>query len=197
MTKSKSSTSESESLAESGKPTGTFILKWLGILIGLAVVTMVVVGLFLPREWEVETSVEIDAEPEAVHALVGDLERWDEWMFPEPEGHEGAKVDVEGSGVGATVSWNDQGTRGTITFTKVDPERGVEWEGRIETDSVNNHGSIRYEPLDEGGVRVTLRDTGTLPPVIGGYAVPVMNAGLREHFSGALGRLEQLAEASP
>ena len=43
-------------------------------------------------------------------------------------------------------------------------------------------------------MRVTLTDTGTLPPVIGGYFVMAMNAGLGQHFEEALGRLERQVE---
>jgi hypothetical protein len=43
-------------------------------------------------------------------------------------------------------------------------------------------------------VRVSLSDKGTLPPVLGGYFVPVMNAALSQHFGAALGRLEAAVE---
>ena len=74
------------------------------------------------------------------------------------------------------------------------PDSGVAWEGMIETDEINNHGSIRYEALESGSVRVTLVDEGTLPPIVGGYFVPVMNAGLSQHFEAALARLELAVE---
>ena len=50
-------TAETETLAGSDKPTIKLILKWLAIVLLLASITMVVVGLLLPREWKVERSV--------------------------------------------------------------------------------------------------------------------------------------------
>ncbi|PRP92133.1 Polyketide cyclase / dehydrase and lipid transport [Enhygromyxa salina] len=184
-----------ESLAGSEAPSAKLMLKWVGIVLLLAAVTVVVVGVFLPREWHVEQSVDIEADVAQIHAQIADLERWDAWMFdPELEGAD-MLVEVEGSGVGATISWSGKGSTGAMTLVEADPATGIRWDGRVETDEINNHGSISYEPLDGGLVRVTLVDEGTLPPVLGGYFAPVMNSALSQHFEAALGRLELVAEA--
>ena len=190
---SETPTKTPESLAGSEAPTLGLILKWIGIVLALAAVTVVVVGLLLPREWEVEHSVEITGDIAEIHARVADAERWDEWMF-DPAGGGELELDAKGQGVGAEVRWTGEGSQGQITLLEADPAVGIAWEGRIETDEVNNHGRIRYEPLADGVVRVTLTDTGTLPPVFGGYFVPVMNSALSQHFSAALGRLEAAVE---
>ena len=185
---------ESESLRGSETPSFTFILKWLGIIFGLAVAALVGVGLLLPREWRVELSVEIEAEPAVIHALVEDATRWDEWMFDPDQDATNTQLEAEGRGVGASVRWTSEGSKGQMVLVEADPEVGIAWDGLIETDEINNHGTIRYEPLEGGRVRVTLIDEGTLPPIVGGYFVPVMNAGLTTHFDAALTRLEHVAE---
>jgi len=185
---------ETETLAGSDKPTVKLILKWLGIVLLLAVVTTVVVGLLLPREWSVETSVEIEGELASIHALVSDLEQWDRWMFDPEQDGAGMTLEAVGAGVGATIRWSGQGSQGAMTLVEADPASGIRWDGMIESDAVNNHGQIRYEPLDGGVVRVTLTDKGTLPPVLGGFFVPVMNSALSQHFGAALGRLEAVVE---
>lgn len=185
---------EHETLAGSGTPSVKLILKWLGIVLLLAVVTMVVVGLLLPREWRVEKSVEITGDVAEIHALVADAEQWNRWMFDPAQGGTGMTTETAGQGVGATVHWSGEGSNGTITIVDADPAKGIRWDGKIETDEINNHGEIRYEQLDGGVVRVTLIDTGTLPPVLGGYFVPVMNSALGQHFGAALGRLEAAVE---
>lgn len=184
-----------ETLAGSEAPTGKLLLKWLAIVLVLAAVTVVIVGLLLPREWSVEQSVEIDGEVAEIHALVADAEQWDRWMFDPAQDDAGITLETEGKGEGATIRWTGQGSKGALTFVESDLDRGIRWDGMIETDEVNNHGQIRYEPLDGGIVRVTLTDEGTLPPVFGGYFVPVMNSALSQHFGGALTRLEALVEA--
>ncbi|WP_165703826.1 SRPBCC family protein [Enhygromyxa salina] len=173
------------------------MLKWVGIVLVLAAVSVVVVGLFLPRQWHVERSVEIEAEVAQIHALVADVERWEAWMFDPAQAEAGMEVETQGDpgGVGSTVTWSGKGSNGAMTLVEVNPEQGVRWDGRIETDEINNHGSIRYEPLGNGRVRVTLIDEGTLPPVFGGYFAPVMNSALSQHFEAALGRLAVAAKA--
>jgi uncharacterized protein YndB with AHSA1/START domain len=185
---------EAETLAGSGTPSAKLIFKWLGIILLLAALTVVIIGLLLPREWKVEKSVEITGDVAEIHALVADAEQWDRWMF-EPAGDgTGLTTQTEGQGVGATVRWSGEGSKGEIVIVEADPRVGIRWDGKIETDEINNHGEIRYEQLDGGVVRVTLIDTGTLPPVLGGYFVPVMNSALGQHFGAALGRLEAAVE---
>ena len=185
---------ERETLAGSGKPSVKLILKWLGIVLLLAAMTVVVVGLLLPREWSVEKSVEITGDMAEIHALVSDAEQWDRWMFEPGDAGTGMTTQADGQGVGATINWSGEGSHGEIVLVESDPAKGIRWDGKIETDEVNNHGQIRYEQLDGGVVRVTLIDTGTLPPVFGGFFVPVMNSALGQHFAAALGRLEAVVE---
>jgi uncharacterized protein YndB with AHSA1/START domain len=185
---------EQETLAGSSKPTVKLLLKWIAIVLLLAAVTVVIVGLLLPREWSVEKSVEITGDMAEIHALVSDAEQWERWMFDPAHAGTGLTTETEGQGVGATVRWSGEGSNGEITIIAAEPNEGIRWDGKIEVDEVNNHGEIRYEQLDGGIVRVTLTDTGTLPPVIGGYFVPVMNSALAQHFAGALARLEGVVE---
>ena len=191
------SAASQETLAGNEPPSFKLMLKWVGIVMLLAALCLVVVGLLLPRQWHVEQSVEIEAEVAQIHALVSDVERWDAWMFDPSQAGADMNVELEPQpgGVGSTIAWSGKGSTGAMTLVEVDPGHGVRWDGRIETDEINNHGSISYEQLDGGVVRVTLVDEGTLPPVFGGYFVPVMNSALSQHFAGALGRLASVAQA--
>lgn len=191
------STTTKQSLAGDDKPTIGLMLKWVGIVLGLAAACVVVVGLLLPREWHVEQRVEIEADVAQIHALVGDVGRWDAWMFDPSQAGANMKVQTDGEpgAVGSTIAWSGDGSTGAMTFVEVDPNHGIRWDGRIESDEINNHGSISYEQLEGGSVRVTLVDDGTLPPVLGGYFVPFMNAALSQHFAGALARLDVAAKA--
>jgi len=186
---------ERESLRGSETPSAKLIFKWLGIVLGLSVVALILVGLALPRQWKVEVETTIEGEREQIHALVSDAERWHEWMFDPDEDEADMAVEASGAGVGATISWRGGGSTGEMTLVESDPATGVAWDGKIETDEINNHGTISYATLDDGRVRVTLVDEGTLPPIVGGYFVPIMNAGLGQHFEAALARLEHRVEA--
>jgi uncharacterized membrane protein len=185
---------EPETLAGSQRPTIGLLLKWLALVMALAAVTVVVVGLLLPREWEVEQSVEITGDLATIHALVEDAEQWDRWMFDPAADSAALTVEAQGRGVGGWIRWTGDGSHGEISLVESDPMSGIRWDGKIETDEINNHGRIRYEQLADGVVRVTLTDTGTLPPVFGGFFVPIMNSALDQHFHAALGRLEAVVE---
>lgn len=171
------------------------ILKWLGVLLLGTAALVAIVGLFLPRDWHVERSVTITGSREQIHALVADVEQWQRWMFDTASLPAETQITTEGEGIGASIGWSGPGGRGRMTITEADLQTGIRWDGRIETDDVNNHGKIEYEDLGDGQIEVTLTDEGTLPPVIGGYFVFVMNQALGTHFEGALGRLEQAVEA--
>jgi hypothetical protein len=99
---SRAATPTSPTLAGTDAPTVGLILKWIAIVLGLAALTVVVVGLLLPREWEVEHSVEITGDVAEIHALVSDAERWDTWMFDssDPSNAAGSEPADRGQGVG-------------------------------------------------------------------------------------------------
>jgi len=53
-------------------------------LLGL-LVPITIVGMLLPTDYSIACRVTIEATPAQVHALDGDLKRWEEWA-PWPEG---------------------------------------------------------------------------------------------------------------
>ena len=183
-----------ETLAGDEAPSAALMLKWIGIVLGLAALCVVVVGLLLPREWHVGASVDIDAPLEDIHGLVADVERWDEWMFDPAVSPQDMRVLADP--IKSLVEWEGQGSKGAIWIVEADPRAGVRWDGKIDADKANNRGRIEYAVLDDGRVRVTLIDEGTLPQVFGGYFVPVMNSALSQHFSAALERLAVAAEGA-
>lgn len=172
-------------------------LKRLGLgLVGLGVV-LTVVGLFLPRQWKVERSIVINASPEHIHPLVEDLKAWQSWaawtqdMDPEVKNEYGGPS----SGVGAWWAW--QGPRmglGKMTITKSDVDSGVWVDEMIETrEEVNAHGSLTWTQ-EGGGTKVTWVDSGTLPPIMGGYFVGMINDMLGDNFQQGLKHLKAEAE---
>ena len=75
--------------------------------IGGFVVLLILIGLALPQHARVVATLEIDARPATVFALVNDFDRvvlWSPWLATDPN----ARVEISGaeSGVGATMSWD-------------------------------------------------------------------------------------------
>lgn len=173
------------------------VLKIGGLgLVGLVAV-LVVVGLFLPRQWHVEQTVVINAKPEHIHPLVDDLKEWQSWaawtkaMDPEVK----YEYSAQSAGVGAWWSWaGPKMGRGKLTITKSDVATGVWVDEMIETDKeVNAKGSLTWTAEGEG-TKVKWVDEGTLPPVIGGYFVGMIEKMLAGNFQTGLQNLKAVAE---
>jgi hypothetical protein len=174
------------------------ILKFIGIGVAALIALAVGIGLTLPREWHVERSVTIQAKPEQVHALVADLKAWPSWTVWDKNMDPDVKHEFGGpeQGVGAWWSWN--GPRmghGKMTITRSDVASGVWIDEMIETDKeVNAHGSITWTAVEGGALKVSWKDDGTLPPVIGGYAKGMIEEMLGSHFQKGLEHLKAEAE---
>jgi len=173
------------------------VLKIAGLGLVALVAVLVVVGIFLPRKWRVEQEVLINAAPEHIHPLVNDLKEWQSWaawnkaMDPEVKWEYGGPA----SGEGAWWSWaGPKMGHGKMTITQSELGSGVWVDEMIETDKeVNAKGSLTWIS-EGGGTKVTWVDEGTLPPVIGGYAVGMIEKMLADNFQMGLKNLKAAAE---
>ena len=96
------------------------IVKWLAIIIVVLVVVFILIGFVLPKNYNVERSVVIRAEPAAIHTLVGELRAWDRWTpWQEADPTIVTTFGETTAGVGAS---------GELTFTQCSPETGVVYD---------------------------------------------------------------------
>ena len=85
-------------------------------------------------------------------------------------------------------------SRVRIDYTEGDPKTGLAYEGRIEQDEVNAHGTIAFEPV-EGGTKVTWTDTGDTTLAMGGGLAPLLiEPMMTDAFHGFLESLEEVVE---
>ena len=54
-------------------------IRRIGVLLVSAIIVFVVGGMVLPTKYSLSRAIEIQAKPEAIHAYVGDLKKWDVW----------------------------------------------------------------------------------------------------------------------
>ena len=181
------------------------VLKWLAIVTGVLVLLCCGVVLLLPKDWNVETSVVIDAPPEKVYPFVAQPRKWvmviDRFAQTQPD-YEATTFNYtfgdipEGPGAW-WVSESDGPTMKSkvrIEFTKGGPEEGLWYEGMIESDEVNSHGSVLFEQV-EGGTKVTWSDTGTVSLGMGGgLAAMAIGPMLEPFFGGTLQELKTVVE---
>jgi len=173
------------------------VLKIVGLGFVALIAVLLAVGLFLPRQWHVEQVVLVNAGPEHIYPLVNDLKQWPSWAAWNKEMDPVVKWEYSGpaTGVGASWAWDGpQMGHGRMTITKSEPGSGVWVDEMIETDDeVNAKGSITWT-IEGGGTKVTWVDEGTLPPVIGGYFVGMIENMLSNHFQTGLKNLKAAAE---
>ncbi|MGI9222383.1 MAG: SRPBCC family protein [Woeseiaceae bacterium] len=170
----------------------------LMIAIGGFVVLLVLIGLTLPQHARVVASIEIDARPATVFALVNDFDRvvlWSPWLETDPN----ARVEISGddSGVGAKMSWD-----GLVIG------RGSQV---IATSEPFNHIGTLINPGESAAARswFDFSDTGTSTVVdwtfetdygynlVGRYTALLLNGVIRRDYEHGLQRLAELAESLP
>lgn len=171
----------------------------LGSLLAVAFL-IVGIGALLPRDWYVQETILINAPASAVHAWVGDLERWPKWaQWNQPQLWPQNRVSQPSTGPGATLHWSaparggGEPAVGEVRIVRSDLTSGVWFENRTPSSELSE-ASVRYQERPSVTL-VTWEDRGRLPPVIGGLFLDLFQQRLRSHMSGGLERLKDLVEA--
>lgn len=169
-----------------------FMKKFLLVLLVLIVIAAVV-GFFLPHAYSVEESINIQAKPSAIHTLVGDLKRWDDWtpwkdLDPSVQVTFGEKT----KGVGASQTWMGKDGNGSLTFTRSDEKSGIEYD--MMFDKTPARSGVRYDQKGDT-TTVTWWLKGDMDmPVIGGYLALLMPRMVGPEFQKGLAKLKREVE---
>jgi len=176
------------------------VFKILGISFFIIVLSISIIGYFLPEHWKVERSIVINAPAEKIYPFIANFKTgWKQWSAFDSE-DKNIQYTYSGpdEGVGAHREWkSEQMGDGNMTITKADPQKGVEFEllmkdtkskitGRVDLESQANATKVTW--MDEG-------DTGTNPlmKIMGQLMDKVMG----ESFEKSLLTLKQKVEAAP
>ncbi len=171
------------------------MLKKLALAVVALVAMVVIIGLARGSHWKVEKTVAIDAPPEAIQPFVVDLQKgwpqWATWHAMDPK----ATWTYAGTpgAVGQSMSWQGPEIgKGTLTLTKIEPLL-VAYDGAIESNDVNDKGTLTFTP-EAAGTRVVWLDEGDAPPVVGGLFKGMLEAMLGEQFQKNLDALKVVVE---
>ena len=174
------------------------------ILIGLGVVVVLVVvaGLVMPTTYAIEKEVTVDATPAQVHALVGDLKKWDEWApwkeeDPTIETTYGPKT----TGIGASQTWTSKEGDGELTITKWDETTGIAYDMAFLMEEKRAPAKCAMVYTTEGGktkVKWTMEGdiADFMPPVLSGLMTPFMKGSIEGMFDKGLKNLKTKVEAT-
>ena len=176
-------------------------MKWVKYIAfgALALILLVlIVGLFLPSQWVVQREITIAAKPESIHAHVGHLDRWPEWMPCYTE-DPAMQITYEGpsGSVGSILRWKSAKMGdGSLELTKSDPRTGITYELAMDELDEPTHGSITLEPRGDT-TRVVWHDTGKVGrnPLMRLLVPIVLEPMLGRYFARGLEELKRDVEA--
>lgn len=175
------------------------MIKKIAIAVVAAVLAVLGVAAALPRGWSVERSIVIRSAPERVYPLLFDLRRWQEWSAWTKALDPLVRNTYEGpqDGVGAKWIWmGPRMGRGQLEIVAADPATGIELAQAIESEVVNAKASLRFS-REGDDTRLTWRDEGTLPLLVGGLFRGTVEARLGGHLEASLEKLKATVEALP
>jgi Polyketide cyclase / dehydrase and lipid transport len=168
----------------------------------LAIVALVVVligvGLVLPTDFTLERKIVIRADTAKIHALVGDLKRWDEWTpWKEVDPTTVVTFGAATTGVGASQTWTGKDGDGELTFVASDPATGLEYtmnfiQGDAKTPA---KGALHYTATADGTeVTWSMESDMKDMPVIGGWFAQFADSLIGKEFEKGLAKLKSVAE---
>ena len=106
------------------------LVKWSIILVAVLLGLFLVITFFLPTEYEIQRSLEIEAPAELVYSQVIDLETWQEWNpWSEMDPDMILEYGETTSGPGAYYAWTSEvAGNGAMKILEADPYRHVRFE---------------------------------------------------------------------
>ena len=171
-------------------------VQWTLAALGTLVLLVVVIGFFLPSGFSVQRSIEINAAPRKIYDLVVEPRRWKDWSVwtrRDPD----MRITYAGPpfGMGAKWAWVSKSEgNGSMEFTRVEPDRAVEYLLLFPDFNMRSTGALRLEPAGNA-TRVTWTNVGD----VGGnplkhYLAVTMVRMVGPDFDAGLANLKALAE---
>lgn len=141
-------------------------------ILALLAAAFLITGILLPGTVEVTRTVEIDAPPETVFALVSNLEAWTEWT---PWGEVDSRLEGPAEGPGARRVWDDPSLgSGSLTLLETRPPASPGAQLAVSPDT----------PLPTSPDTPQHASPDTPPPASVRYLVEVEDAAI--HFEGTI-----------
>lgn len=169
-----------------------FLVKAVVVL----VIAALIVGLFLPAEWECERTIVVSGQTGEIQPLVADLRRWNDWSAWNTAADPTMETTFSGAdtGTGAVREWTgDELGVGRLEITE-SSLAGIEYFLTFEDMPHKIYGSFEYAAADEG-TEITWKswgDTGDMPwdKVLSQVFVPFIGGDLETGLTGIKGMVE-------
>ena len=172
------------------------IIQWTLAVIGAVVLLLVAGGVFISSAYKVERSAVINAPPGKIYDLVVEPKQWTKWSVWNQR-DPNMKITYKGPpfGMGSKWEWvsKTEGS-GSMEFTRVEPDRAVEYSLSFPEYNMRSTGAITLEPSG-AATKVTWNAAGDLGKnPLKHYLALVMDRMIGPDFEGGLANLKALAE---
>ena len=172
------------------------IIQWTLAVLGAVVLLLVAGGFFLPSTFRVERSTVVNAPPKKIYDLVVEPKQWPKWSAWNAR-DPNMKITYKGPpfGMGARWEWvsKTEGT-GAMEFTRVEPDRAVEYSLSFPEYNMRSTGAITMEPSGNA-TKVTWTNSGDLGNnPLKRYLTLTMDRMVGPDFEAGLANLKALAE---
>ncbi|MGB0522702.1 MAG: hypothetical protein ACPGJS_07065 [Flammeovirgaceae bacterium] len=132
-------------------------MKMLKSLAGGIIATLLlflIVGLFLPSNYEVSSNLSIPAPTNEVFEQINTLTNWQHWAFEDSSAMTNLRFEGPAEGVGALYTWHDEYSTGRMEITASVPNQ------QVSLNLISNYGEQETELIfkfinTDGGTTVT------------------------------------------
>lgn len=175
-------------------PLFKFFVRACLLFLSIALV-FVAIGYVLPRQYQIKSSIYIEAPPAEVFELVNSLTNWPEWSNFNESRIPDLKIEYGEvkAGKGAAKSWTDVRGHGKLWITESEPASFVEYSLDFG-DFPTMQSKIKFENA-KGGTEVSWTSEGRLPSgPFYGYTGLLFPTHMTYQYEQDLLRLKELAE---
>lgn len=173
--------------------------KWLAMLLLALAALLLGGGLLISPKFSVSRSIQVQAGPDQVYALVADPRHWKQWSVWNRR-DPAMQIEYSGpaSGVGAVWAWHSKTEGdGRMSFTAAEPGRRVAYELFFPDFGTTSNGELTFE--SQGGattVRWVMNGDMGGNPLLHWMAL-FADAMVGQDFEAGLAGLKALAEKAP
>lgn len=169
----------------------------LGVLVLIALI-IIIIGLFLPSEIDVERSINVNAAPTVIYPQINNFRNWSKWtVWAKRDSNITNIFEGPEEGEGSIYKWsgNEQVGSGILKITKSDSNHGVWYDMAMDDGKFLSKGSITYEPNGDS-TRVTWGyQAQTGANIIFKYVMVFFKPYIEHDFDAGLKGLKQVVES--
>ncbi len=136
-------------------------LKYIFILVLVAIVAGAVYFSLQDGRYEVERSATIDAPPSLVYKQLEDFDQWANWNAYHMQSDVDVQLGEQTNGVDTSFTYTDEDGEGKMTITRLDPNKSISLDMQYEHSLGTSRAEVLYTLTQvENGTQVTMKAQG-------------------------------------